>query len=73
MNSKSKIFLDSLGGIEIPIWLTNGGMGGGIIDIVARLGIGTAGKDVTVVENVGNVAIMDEAGRLPISVKAMEK
>ena len=72
MNSKSKFFLDGLGGIGIPIWLTNGGIGGGIIDIVARLGIGIAGEDVTVVENVGNVAIIDEAGSLPISVKAME-
>ena len=69
MNSKSNIFLDSLGGIGIPIWLTNGGMGVGIIGSVAKLGIGTAGDDV---EKVGNVAIIDEAGSLPISVKAME-
>ena len=69
MNSKSNIFLDSLGGIVIPIWLTNGGMGVGIIGSVAKLGIGIAGDDL---EKVGNVAINDEAGSLPISVKAME-
>ena len=69
MNSKSSIFLDSLGGIGIAIWLTNSGMGVGIIGSVAKLGIGTDGDDV---EKVGNVAIIYEAGSLPISVKAME-
>ena len=69
VREESNIFLESLGGIVIPIWLTNGGMGVGIIGSVAKLGIGTAGDDV---EKVGNVAIIDEAGSLPISVKAME-
>ena len=59
MNSKSSIFLDSSGGIRVQIWLTNGGMGAGIICNVARLGIDTAGEDVDVVEKVGNVAIID--------------
>ena len=73
MNSKSNIFLDSLGGIGIPIWLTNDGLGDTIIGRVARLGIGTAGEDVDVVEKVGNVAMTEEVGSIPISVEAKEQ
>lgn len=46
MNSKSSIFLDSLGGIGIPTWLT--GWGDIIIGEAARLGNSTAREDVVV-------------------------
>ena len=58
-------FLDSLNGIGIPIWLTTGRVGDGIIGSAARLGIGTPNKDVDVDDKVGNVLMMEEVGRIP--------
>ena len=47
MNSKFNFILNSLVGIGIPIWLTNGGVGDGIIGRAARLGIGIPSKEMS--------------------------